>query len=187
MPRHVRLVYASRANFPQIRNGAGIHPEVARILIQSRRNNARRRVVGGLYFADGCFFQCLEGPAEVVEALYQKLHHDPRHRDLKVLDRREIPAPSFREWNMKHVPDAPEVRELLARHGRTGFEPYSFSPELVESMVALLLGRPDVGDLPALEEAREELGDNRRRDLGRLVAATGLFAGAALIAVMMLQ
>lgn len=187
MPRHLRLVYASRANFPSIRNGAGIHPEVARILIQSRRNNARRRVVGGLYFADGCFFQCLEGPAEVVETLYQKLHSDPRHRDLKLLDRREIPAPSFREWTMKHIPDAPEIRDLLARHGRTGFEPYSFTPELADAMVTLLLGRPDIGDLPALEEAREELGENRRRDLGRLLAAIGLFASAALLAVLLFR
>ena len=187
MPRHVRIVYASRATFPAIRNGAGIHPEIARILIQSRRNNARRRVVGGLYFADGCFFQCLEGPADVVETLYQKLHSDPRHRDLKVLDRREIAAPRFREWAMKHVPDAPEVRDLLARHGRTGFEPYSFGPGLVEGMVELLLGRPDIGALPALEEARDALGDNRRRDVGRLVAATSLFAGAILVAVLMLR
>jgi len=187
MPRHLRLVYASRATFPPVRQGAGIHPEVARILIQSRRNNARRRVVGGLYYADGCFFQCLEGPAEVVETLYQKLHADTRHRDLRVLDRREIAAPSFQAWSMKHVPDAPEVRELLARHGRTGFEPYSFSTELVDEMVSLLLGRPDSGNLPELDEAREALGDNQRSDLMRLVAATGLFAGAALIAVAMLR
>lgn len=187
MPHHLRLVYASRATFAPVRHGAGIHPEVARILIQSRRNNARRRVVGGLYYADGCFFQCLEGPAEVVETLYQKLHSDPRHRDLKVLDRREIAAPSFQAWSMKHVPDAPEVRELLARHGRTGFEPYSFSAELVEDMVGLLLGRPDSGNLPEFDEAREALGDNQRSDLVRLVAATGLFAGAALIAVLTLR
>jgi hypothetical protein len=187
MPRTLRLVYASRANFPPVRHGAGIHPEVARILIQSRRNNARRRVVGGLYYADGCFFQCLEGPAEVVETLYQKLHGDPRHRDLKVLDRREIAAPTFSAWTMKHVPDAPEVRELLARFGRTGFEPYSFEPELVDAMVGLLLGRPDAGNLPELDEAREALGDNPRSDVLRLVAATGLFAGAALLAVLMLR
>ena len=56
MPRHLRLVYASRATFPPIRDGAGIHPEVARILVQSRRNNARQRLYGGLYYADGSSF-----------------------------------------------------------------------------------------------------------------------------------
>ena len=73
MARHLRIVYASRSTFPPIRDGAGIHPEVARILVQSRRNNARHRIYGGLYFADGSFFQCLEGREAEVQALYERL------------------------------------------------------------------------------------------------------------------
>lgn len=142
MSRFLRLTYVSRATFPPVREGAAFHPEVGRILVQSRRNNAQRRLAGGLYFADGCFFQVLEGRREDVEALYQRLQDDPRHQDLKVLDRREIPAPSFDGWAMKHVPDAPEVKALMARHGRVGFEPYSFPPALVEQMVELLVRTP---------------------------------------------
>jgi hypothetical protein len=145
MPRYLRLTYVSRATFPPVRDGAGFHPEVGRILLQSRRNNGRDRLVGGLHFADGCFFQVLEGRQDQVEALYARLQHDPRHRDLKVLDRREIPEPAFTGWAMKHVPDAPEVRALMTRHGRTGFEPYSFEPALVDAMVDLLLGHADSG------------------------------------------
>lgn len=158
MARIHRLVYASRATFPPVRDGAGFHPEVGRVLIQSRRNNARRGLSGGLYFADGCFFQVLEGPRREVEALYARLHDDPRHRDLQVLAEREIEAPAFRGWAMKHVPDAPEVRALMARHGRVGFDPYAFTPELVDGMVELLLGARDPGvaaadDAPATRPA----------------------------------
>jgi hypothetical protein len=145
MPRYLRLTYASRATFPPVRDGAGFHPEVGRILLQSRRNNGRNRLVGGLYFSDGCFFQVLEGRQDQVEALYARLQLDPRHRDVKVLDRREIPEPAFTGWAMKHVPDAPDVRALMIRHGRSGFEPYSFEPALVDAMVDLLLGHADSG------------------------------------------
>ena len=74
MPSLLRLTYASRARFDDVNGSAGIHPEVSRILIQSRRNNPRSGLVGALYFGDGCFFQVLEGPAAEVEALYQRLH-----------------------------------------------------------------------------------------------------------------
>lgn len=184
MPRYIRLVYASRATFPPIRDGAGIHPEVARILVQSRRNNQRRKVVGGLYYADGSFFQCIEGRAEDVDALYDTIAEDRRHRDLLVLSRREIPAPAFGEWAMKHVPHAPEVRQLLARHVRNGFEPHSFPPELVDAMVELLREKPDSKQVLDEDQSLERAA--RRTLVARLVAATGLAAAAAVVAAVFL-
>ncbi|HEX5693284.1 MAG TPA: BLUF domain-containing protein [Arenimonas sp.] len=180
MPRYVRLVYASRATFPPIREGAGIHPEVARILVQSRRNNSRQRLVGGLYFADGSFFQCLEGREADVDALYERLAQDPRHREVRLLDRRVIDAPAFGDWAMKHVPNAPEVQQLLARHGRSGFEPHSFPPPLVDAMVKLLLQRPDVAP-PGETDATALQASARRMLVARIAVATGLAAavGAA--------
>lgn len=180
MPRYVRLVYASRATFPPIRDGAGIHPEVARILAQSRRNNARQDLGGGLYFADGSFFQVLEGRETEVDGLYQRIAQDPRHRDLRVLDRRVIDAPAFGDWAMKHVPNAPEIQTLLARNGRSGFEPHSFPPSLVDAMVGLLLQRPDVPP-PGEIEAATLQASARRMLLTRVAVATGLAAavGAA--------
>lgn len=185
MARYIRLVYASRATFPPIREGAGIHPEVARILVQSRRNNQRRRVVGGLYYADGSFFQCIEGRAQDVDALYDTICEDPRHRDLLVLYRREIPAPAFGDWAMKHVPHAPEVCQLLARHTRIGFEPHSFPPELVDAMVELLRDRPDSNLVRGESQSLERRA--RRTLVVRLVAATALAATAAVAAAVSLR
>ncbi|WP_460457371.1 BLUF domain-containing protein [Arenimonas alkanexedens] len=139
----LRLTYASRARFDNVNGSAGIHPEVARILIQSRRNNPRRGLVGALYFGDGCFFQCLEGPTAEVEALYQRLHDDPRHHDIRVLAREVVLRPSFSGWSMKLVPNASEVRRLMARHGRASFDPYSFDDKLVAATTKLLLEGPD--------------------------------------------
>lgn len=104
----------------------GIEPSVARILVQSRINNARRGLVGALYFGDGCFFQCLEGRADEVDRLYAALLQDPRHTDLKVLARRPIERTSFSTWSMKYVPlDAP-MKALLRQQGLPGFNPCRF-------------------------------------------------------------
>lgn len=143
-PGLLRLVYASRSSLPPAETTTGIHPEIARILMQSRRNNPRKGLVGALYCSDGFFFQCLEGAASEVEALYQRLHGDPRHRDMKVLARQSVDALSFAGWTMKYVPNATEVRAVLARHGRQNFDPYAFDPATIDAMVKLLLNGPDV-------------------------------------------
>lgn len=138
-----QLVYASRATFQPTDNGGGVEPEVARILMQSRRNNPRRGLVGALYYGDGCFFQCLEGPRASIDDLFGRLQADPRHRDVLVLRRHEIAAPSFAEWSMKYVPTAGDVQTLLAMHGKDRFDPYAFDERLIEAMVGLLHHRAD--------------------------------------------
>ncbi len=139
----IRLVYASRATFPAGLDNASLNSDLARILMQSRRNNPANGLVGALYFADGCFFQCLEGPAEAVDALYKRLPADPRHRDLTVLSRETIQQPSFSNWSMKFVPNAAVVRQLLDRHKVPTFDPYAFSPAMLSEMINLLLKGPD--------------------------------------------
>ena len=144
-PTCLRLVYASRANFSAGADNATVNADVARILMQSRRNNPANDLVGALYFADGCFFQCLEGPAEAVDALYARLHDDPRHRDLKVLSRTTVARPSFTGWSMKFVPNASAVRGVMREHGLTTFDPYQFPPAALAEMVDLLVKGSDPG------------------------------------------
>lgn len=139
----VRLVYASRATFPASQDALSLNSDVARILMQSRRNNPANGLVGALYFGDGCFFQCLEGPADAVDALYARLPADPRHRDLTVLSREPIRQPAFSGWSMKYVPNASVVRELLDRHGQNVFDPYRFTPAMMTDMIGLLLSGRD--------------------------------------------
>ncbi|HET6431033.1 BLUF domain-containing protein [Dyella sp.] len=140
-----QLVYASRATFQSADNGGGVEPEVARILMQSRRNNPRRGLVGALYYGDGCFFQCLEGPQAEIDTLYGQLMKDARHRDLKVLRRQFITGTSFAGWSMKYVPAASDVQTLLALHGKERFDPYAFDNELLDAMVTLLHHRAEEG------------------------------------------
>lgn len=148
-PNWLRLVYASRANFMAGADNATVNSDMARILMQSRKNNPANGLVGALYFADGCFFQCLEGPADAVDALYARLHQDTRHRDLKVLSRNAIQQLSFSRWSMKFVPNAGAVRDLLANNGLHAFDPYTFNAKVLAEMINLLLQGSDLAVVEA--------------------------------------
>lgn len=184
----VRLVYASRATFASGEDGPGLNADVARILMQSRRNNPAKGLVGALYFGDGCFFQCLEGPAEAVDALYGKLPHDSRHRDLTVLSRESIAQPSFSSWSMKYVPNASAIRQLLDRHKLGTFDPYAFSPAMQADMVALLLSGPDAvlsertGTTP-MPDLGDVLAVARRAQTYSVLALAAALAALALVSL----
>lgn len=74
--------------------------DIARV---SMRNNARLEVTGVLYFDDHQFFQVLEGEQAVVEALYERVRADPRHRDVTTLQSGPAQARRFPDWSMKFV------------------------------------------------------------------------------------
>ncbi|GAB6195379.1 BLUF domain-containing protein [Lysobacter xanthus] len=140
----IRIVYVSRSTFRPLPPERGIEPNVGRILIQSRRNNASRGLVGALYFGDGCFFQCLEGRADEVDRLYATLLDDPRHTDLRVLSRQPIERTGFATWSMKYVPlDAP-MKALLRERGLDTFDPYRFDEGAVAAVLRLLREGGDV-------------------------------------------
>lgn len=187
MPQLLRLTYVSRATFPVDRYTGGIQRDVARILVQSRRNNPRHQLVGALYFGDGCFFQCLEGPQEAVEALYARLHGDPRHGELRVLSREFVSSPSFSSWSMKLVPNAPEVQALMTRHGRTTFDPYSFDESLRLAMVQLLLRGADAALPPVPDEPATEAPMPAALKAALALALTGTVLGVASLVLHLLR
>lgn len=187
MPQLLRLTYASRATFPLNRFTSGIQSEVARIMVQSRRNNPRQQLVGALYFGDGCFFQCIEGPEQAVEALYQRLHGDPRHAELRVLAREHVSTPSFSSWAMKLVPNAAEVQALMARHGRTTFDPYSFDEPLRQATVQLLLRGADAALPPFPVEPITQAPTPRALQAALALGVIGTVLGAVSLALDLLR
>lgn len=85
--------------------------ELLDILKASRENNSSKDVTGLLLYKGGNFMQVLEGPDEAVEALYEKIKADPRHKDVSVLSREQISARQFPAWEMAFQNlDNPEVK-----------------------------------------------------------------------------
>jgi len=138
----IHLVYASRGEFKSF-GGRGIEPEVARILAQSRKNNARQDIGGVLYYGNGFFFQCLEGERDKVKELYEGICKDPRHGHARLLAQYPVEKRSFSSWSMKYVSVDREVQALLKRHGQAQFDPYQFSEQLVKDLVLLLAATKD--------------------------------------------
>ena len=135
----VQIIYISRTTSAAGRPENGLDPVVARILAKSRANNRKNGLVGVLYFGDGCFFQCLEGERTAIETLYAKLEQDPRHKDLKIISRKSIAAPSFQDWSMKYVPVEHAMTKLLQSKGMVTFDPYQFDDAMTQGVIGLLL------------------------------------------------
>ena len=89
-----QLVYASSATEPYAPD------ELARILQESRRNNAAAGVTGVLLYSGGNVMQVLEGSQDAVEATYDRICEDPRHRAVSVLYRGQADERSFPDWAM---------------------------------------------------------------------------------------
>lgn len=70
------------------------------LLEGARRHNASVGVTGVLLYADGTFFQVLEGPEAIVRKLCSHIRNDPRHSRFAILYEHEISQRSFPEWSM---------------------------------------------------------------------------------------
>ena len=81
--------------------------DLAEILSASERNNARDQITGFLVFNGRNFLQFVEGAADRLGALLERLHGDARHSGLVVLEDRPLTVRTFPEWSMRHV----ELRE----------------------------------------------------------------------------
>ena len=74
--------------------------ELSELLDVARENNANLGLTGMLLYAEGSFFQVLEGRPDVVDALYAKIDRDERHCQVTLIIREPIPKRHFDAWSM---------------------------------------------------------------------------------------
>lgn len=174
MPDLIELVYASRSNVTRNKSGLGVEPEIGRILTQSRRNNEPKQIGGVLCFGNEIFFQCLEGEREAVEKLYDKLHEDPRHRDVTLLRKRPVEQRRFKLWAMKYLTLDRTLRARLKRRGHDRFDPFSFDDGTIDEVLDVLRESTEApapqGDRPMPEPP----GDNTQVKVYALATAVVL-------------
>ncbi|MEP2280325.1 BLUF domain-containing protein [Maribacter sp.] len=90
------LVYKSIAN-------TLTSTQVDEILLESRDFNNRHDITGCLIYHEGFFIQYLEGNAEVVLALFEKIKIDTRHREVILLSKGNIYSREFDNWSMAYL------------------------------------------------------------------------------------
>lgn len=108
-----RVIYASTATqgFPNLQS-------IAEIIAVSDRNNRRDDITGALIIGDGVFLQILEGARQDLDRTLARIIRDPRHVDLRTIDRRVISARAFADWGMVGAAIKPKrdivMSELIA-------------------------------------------------------------------------
>ena len=108
-----QLIYISRAT-------RVLTDEEAEALVnRAASNNRKQGITGALLYLQGAFIQVLEGEADAISGLLDRLKRDTRHRDLRLLQDVEVQDRQFKNWSMGMVQtptaDKPEVlRELSA-------------------------------------------------------------------------
>jgi Sensors of blue-light using FAD len=90
----VHCIYASLA-VPSFRES-----DLPLLLEQARSHNATHDLTGMLLYIGGSFFQVLEGAADVVESLREKIRRDPRHSQFTLIINEPIAARDFSDWSM---------------------------------------------------------------------------------------
>lgn len=93
-----RLLYSSEAALE------GTEPEVeqqiASIITRARLRNEAAGLTGALLFASNTFVQVLEGPIAEVEATFERICCDLRHRRLRLLELVVSEERIFEAWSM---------------------------------------------------------------------------------------
>lgn len=76
-------------------------PDIGAILTTSKLNNGLDGLTGLLFFDNARFLQVLEGPADGVEATFDRISADPRHTDITLIRDHEISERDFSYWSME--------------------------------------------------------------------------------------
>jgi hypothetical protein len=112
----------------RVNSGVGM----ADILDQARPNNARDGVTGCLTVVDGHFVQVLEGEPEKLDPLMERLRQDPRHTDVRVMERRGVQERAFPSWSMLSPllaqGEIDQLRQLL-------LAPYGTLTDFIEPLI----------------------------------------------------
>ncbi len=123
--------------------------ELHSLLQSSRARNKTFDITGLLVYDEGRFFQCLEGPADALDVLWQSIQRDQRHTDVELLGNAPTTLRFFANWDLKLAQPlsaentdndsmyvAPAVVELLYR-----------TPHAAPAILAMLAPSRAVGNI----------------------------------------
>ena len=103
----ISLTYMSTATFPFTEE------QLTDLLADSRSRNHADGLTGMLLHAGGHFIQTLEGPEPDVDAAFDRISRDPRHRNVYVALRETIQARAFPDWSMSFEDISPAQAAAL--------------------------------------------------------------------------
>lgn len=130
-----QLCYASQSNSTKM----NLLKDLTNIHTEARTFNLSKNINGVLYFADGYFFQCLEGSADSLELLIDKLYKDDRHHNIKLFETQDIEFRRFSDWSMKYISKRSEIQNFCKSMGFNEFRPHDFEQHHVKLFIEELV------------------------------------------------
>ncbi len=118
----VRLIYMSQFD-------STVNPnDMQNILETSRQNNKNWGITGVLCYAPHCFLQCLEGPRDHVNELYNHIISDERHENVTLLQYTEITERNFTKWSMAFIRIDESTEPIILKYSQSKtFDPFSMT------------------------------------------------------------
>lgn len=127
------LVYVSSAN------GRLADEQIDGILASSRRVNQSKGVTGALLHHDGTFLQYLEGPADGLAMVWNRVTACRLHHGINVLLREPLVGRCFNQWHMGFAQAPGTLMQALAQgHWRSSAGVLLQSPEPSNALGLLL-------------------------------------------------
>ncbi|GJE02216.1 BLUF domain-containing protein [Methylobacterium isbiliense] len=109
MPLH-RLLYRSEVDL--VGSAADVQQQIVEIVRSSEARNAADGLTGALLHTRGVFIQALEGPLSAIEATFERICCDLRHRRVELLELAQAEKRAFAEWSLARI-SADETMERL--------------------------------------------------------------------------
>ena len=134
-----RLLY--RSDSALLGSAAAQRTVVSDIVAAGAERNAAAGLTGALLFAGGVFIQALEGEPGALEAIFERICCDLRHRHLRLLEFSETHERIFAPWPMVVVPPPRDLAVLSPRLDRSG--PDAGSALATMALIRSLLGADD--------------------------------------------
>jgi Sensors of blue-light using FAD len=150
-PPLLRVIYSSRSTAAPAQRPQQVND----ILAQARSFNAAHGITGLLTVCKDEYLQLLDGPAEAVTSLLERIQRDSRHSDVDVLARCPADAPVFAHWSMalveRYEPDRRRANRLQALRARLAADPGVRPADFFRFMLAP--GDSSRGDAPGARTA----------------------------------
>lgn len=86
--------------------------QIRDLLTRSKANNARDGITGLLVYHDRLFFQIIEGDRDKVEACYNRIKKDQRHRKLFLMSEGDVEQRAFDGWKMAYESESDMCEDM---------------------------------------------------------------------------
>lgn len=116
------------------------------LLKTCRKNNGQNDITGILLYSNRTFFQILEGDEKKIEQLYEIIKKDKRHKNITLLEKKDIIDREFPYWNMgfqKIDKEDMEKIEGFDQFYKSEFNPAGFlaHKSIISPLMKLLKGK----------------------------------------------